>query len=149
MWMTQSSVCCDLCCLHNFRLDSRLSVCALQVMAKVMEMYQPSAVVLQCGADSLSGDRLGCFNLTIRGKHTYTRTHVCNRPDDTIWSSVSTRPCKVCGVHEVLQPPAAHVGRRRIHHPQCGSLLDLWDGRCPGRRHSWWYIYISVQLYRA
>ncbi|CAG5964899.1 unnamed protein product [Menidia menidia] len=37
------------------------------VMAKVMEMYQPSAVVLQCGSDSLSGDRLGCFNLTIRG----------------------------------------------------------------------------------
>uniref|UniRef100_A0A3P9HIE6 Histone deacetylase n=1 Tax=Oryzias latipes TaxID=8090 RepID=A0A3P9HIE6_ORYLA len=25
------------------------------------------AVVLQCGADSLSGDRLGCFNLTIKG----------------------------------------------------------------------------------
>lgn len=38
-----------------------------QIMAKVMEMYQPSAVVLQCGADSLSGDRLGCFNLTIKG----------------------------------------------------------------------------------
>lgn len=37
-------------------------------MAKVMEMYQPSAVVLQCGADSLSGDRLGCFNLTIKGE---------------------------------------------------------------------------------
>jgi histone deacetylase 1/2 len=36
-------------------------------MAKVMEVYQPSAVVLQCGADSLSGDRLGCFNLTLRG----------------------------------------------------------------------------------
>lgn len=35
-----------------------------------MEMYQPSAVVLQCGADSLSGDRLGCFNLTIKGKIT-------------------------------------------------------------------------------
>ncbi len=44
-----------------------LSAVALQVIAKVMEMYQPSAVVLQCGADSLSGDRLGCFNLTIRG----------------------------------------------------------------------------------
>nr|AAH64650.1 Hdac1 protein [Danio rerio] len=37
------------------------------IMSKVMEMYQPSAVVLQCGADSLSGDRLGCFNLTIKG----------------------------------------------------------------------------------
>lgn len=32
-----------------------------------MEMYRPSAIVLQCGADSLSGDRLGCFNLTIKG----------------------------------------------------------------------------------
>ena len=33
----------------------------------VMETYQPSAIVLQCGADSLSGDRLGCFNLTLKG----------------------------------------------------------------------------------
>eukprot|EP00171_Calliarthron_tuberculosum_P018028 IDg18028t1 len=32
-----------------------------------MEMFRPSAVVLQCGADSLANDRLGCFNLTIRG----------------------------------------------------------------------------------
>ena len=38
------------------------------VMAKVMEVYRPSAVVLQCGADSLAGDRLGCFNLSLRGQ---------------------------------------------------------------------------------
>ena len=38
------------------------------VMTKVMEQYQPGAVVLQCGADSLTGDRLGCFNLTLKGK---------------------------------------------------------------------------------
>lgn len=37
------------------------------ILAKVMETYQPNAVVLQCGADSLTGDRLGCFNLTVRG----------------------------------------------------------------------------------
>jgi len=37
------------------------------VMAKVMEMYAPDAVVFQSGADSLTGDRLGCFNLSIRG----------------------------------------------------------------------------------
>lgn len=37
------------------------------IIAKVMEVYQPGAVVLQCGADSLSGDRLGCFNLSLRG----------------------------------------------------------------------------------
>jgi len=32
-----------------------------------MENYQPEAIVLQCGGDSLSGDRLGCFNLSMRG----------------------------------------------------------------------------------
>ncbi|KAI0558853.1 histone deacetylase 1-B isoform X1 [Gracilaria domingensis] len=37
------------------------------VMGRIMEWYRPSAVVLQCGADSLSGDRLGCFNLSLRG----------------------------------------------------------------------------------
>lgn len=37
------------------------------IITKVMETFQPSAVVLQCGADSLTGDRLGCFNLTVRG----------------------------------------------------------------------------------
>ena len=36
-------------------------------MAKVLEVYRPSAVVLQCGADSLAGDRLGCFNLSLKG----------------------------------------------------------------------------------
>ncbi|XP_065669851.1 histone deacetylase 1 isoform X4 [Hydra vulgaris] len=37
------------------------------IITKVMEVYQPNAVVLQCGADSLSGDRLGCFNLSLKG----------------------------------------------------------------------------------
>ena len=36
-------------------------------MTKVMETYQPNAIVLQCGADSLTGDRLGRFNLTLKG----------------------------------------------------------------------------------
>ncbi|GMT07778.1 hypothetical protein PENTCL1PPCAC_29952, partial [Pristionchus entomophagus] len=37
------------------------------VMTKVMEKFQPTAVVLQCGADSLNGDKLGTFNLTLHG----------------------------------------------------------------------------------
>lgn len=37
------------------------------VIKAVMDYYQPEAVVLQCGGDSLSGDRLGCFNLSMRG----------------------------------------------------------------------------------
>eukprot|EP00798_Chlamydomonas_sp_ICE-L_P018498 gene18498-24996_t len=37
------------------------------IMTKVMEQYQPGAVVLQSGADSLAGDRLGVFNLSNKG----------------------------------------------------------------------------------
>ncbi|KIM77297.1 hypothetical protein PILCRDRAFT_825460 [Piloderma croceum F 1598] len=40
------------------------------VMDRILELYQPSVVVLQCGADSLAGDKLGCFNLTMEG-HAY------------------------------------------------------------------------------
>ena len=49
-------------------IDDRNFVSIFQpVIARVMERYQPEAVVLQCGADSLSGDRLGCFNLSLKG----------------------------------------------------------------------------------
>ncbi|KAF4575430.1 hypothetical protein EYR40_004831 [Pleurotus pulmonarius] len=37
------------------------------VITKILEVFRPSAVVLQCGADSLSGDKLGCFNITMHG----------------------------------------------------------------------------------
>jgi histone deacetylase 1/2 len=38
-----------------------------KVIGKVMENYRPEAVVLQCGADSLNGDKLGSFNLSSAG----------------------------------------------------------------------------------
>ena len=38
------------------------------VIQYVMQFYQPSVIVLQCGADSLANDRLGCFNLSTKGK---------------------------------------------------------------------------------
>ena len=37
------------------------------VLDRIMTRFQPTAVLLQCGADSLAGDRLGCFNLSLRG----------------------------------------------------------------------------------
>eukprot|EP00879_Flechtneria_rotunda_P031981 GHRR01035122.1.p1 GENE.GHRR01035122.1~~GHRR01035122.1.p1 ORF type:complete len:335 (+),score=67.92 GHRR01035122.1:824-1828(+) len=37
------------------------------IMDTIMAKYQPDAIVLQSGADSLTGDRLGKFNLTIQG----------------------------------------------------------------------------------
>ncbi|KAE9463386.1 hypothetical protein C3L33_04707, partial [Rhododendron williamsianum] len=39
------------------------------IIAKVVETYLPGVIVLQCGADSLAGDRLGCFNLSIDGAY--------------------------------------------------------------------------------
>ncbi|KAF4310131.1 Histone deacetylase superfamily [Botryosphaeria dothidea] len=37
------------------------------VISDIMKCFRPEAVVLQCGADSLSGDRLGSFNLSMEG----------------------------------------------------------------------------------
>lgn len=37
------------------------------VIATIMQHFAPDAVLMQCGTDSLSGDRLGCFNLSVKG----------------------------------------------------------------------------------
>jgi acetoin utilization deacetylase AcuC-like enzyme len=39
----------------------------IPVIDGVMEYYQPSVIVLQCGADSLAGDKIGKFNLSTMG----------------------------------------------------------------------------------
>jgi hypothetical protein len=47
----------------------RFELRTLQVITQVMESYRPGAIVLQCGTDSLSGDKLGCLNLSMRGSY--------------------------------------------------------------------------------
>ena len=37
------------------------------VMKRVMELYNPNAIVMQCGADSMAYDLLGGFNLSTKG----------------------------------------------------------------------------------
>ena len=43
------------------------------IIDRIMEVFNPEvgpshqAIVHQCGADSLSGDKLGCFNLSVKG----------------------------------------------------------------------------------
>ncbi|KPI38801.1 putative histone deacetylase HOS2 [Cyphellophora attinorum] len=37
------------------------------IIGDTIDVYRPDAIVLQCGADSLGHDRLGCFNLNIKG----------------------------------------------------------------------------------
>lgn len=54
--------------LHDGMDDESYESIFKPVMSKVMEHFRPGAVVLQCGADSLTGDRLGTFNLTVKGE---------------------------------------------------------------------------------
>lgn len=37
------------------------------IVETVIRRYSPDVIVMQCGADSLAGDRLGCFNLSVYG----------------------------------------------------------------------------------
>ncbi|KAJ3042536.1 Histone deacetylase 3 [Rhizophlyctis rosea] len=53
--------------LHEHIDDTSYSYIFTKVMDKVMEKFRPNAIVLQCGADSLASDRLGSFNLSIKG----------------------------------------------------------------------------------
>lgn len=48
----------------------RCQFIVLQIISKILDVFQPSVVVLQCGADSLAGDKLGCLNLSMKG-HAY------------------------------------------------------------------------------
>jgi histone deacetylase 1/2 len=53
------------------RLTSQVAVfsqTSSQIVSHVVSWYQPGAIVLQCGADSLAGDKLGCFNLSSYGE---------------------------------------------------------------------------------
>ncbi len=34
------------------------------IVERVVHVFKPSVIVLQCGADSISGDRLGCFSMS-------------------------------------------------------------------------------------
>lgn len=47
--------------------DESYETIFVPIMTRVLQTYEPTAIVLQCGADSLSGDRLGDFNLTFIG----------------------------------------------------------------------------------
>ena len=48
------------------------------VIDEAVSWYKPEAILLQCGADSLRGDRIGCFNLTIKG-HTDCVKHMVDK----------------------------------------------------------------------
>ncbi|KAI5290423.1 histone deacetylase [Ascosphaera acerosa] len=52
--------------LHDGIDDAEYTALFKDIIGPCIRTYQPGALVLQCGADSLGCDRLGCFNLNIR-----------------------------------------------------------------------------------
>ena len=50
-----------------FDIEFELIKTIFQVVGRSVEWYKPTAIVLQCGADSLAGDKLGYFNLSLQG----------------------------------------------------------------------------------
>ena len=55
--------------LHDGMDDESFVSIFRPVISGIMENFKPGAVCLQCGADSLAGDRLGVFNLSLRGTY--------------------------------------------------------------------------------
>jgi histone deacetylase 1/2 len=53
--------------LHDGIGDEAYASIFKPVIQRTMEWYRPNAVVLQCGSDSLAGDRIGPFNLSMKG----------------------------------------------------------------------------------
>ncbi|MCJ1281034.1 histone deacetylase [Xylographa opegraphella] len=52
--------------LHDGIEDDQYTRLFADIVGPAVATYNPTAIVLQCGADSLGGDRLGCFNLGIK-----------------------------------------------------------------------------------
>jgi histone deacetylase 1/2 len=53
--------------LRDSVCDQNYEMIFKNVVSKVVDVFKPTVIVLQCGADSLTGDRLGCFNLSLIG----------------------------------------------------------------------------------
>ncbi len=52
--------------LHDGIEDAQYIKLFEDIVRPCVRQYKPTAIVLQCGADSLGGDRLGCFNVNIK-----------------------------------------------------------------------------------
>lgn len=48
-------------------VDFQYGIVFRHALSTIMKLYQPEAIVMQCGADSITGDRVGVFNLSSRG----------------------------------------------------------------------------------
>ena len=85
-----------------------------------MACYQPEAVVLCCGADSIAGDRLGCWNLSVKG-HGECLEYV------KVGLLFRSCYCHLPIITEFRNPNAS-LGRWWIHAEECRTVLVIRDG---------------------
>ncbi|KAK5987692.1 Histone deacetylase phd1 [Cladobotryum mycophilum] len=53
--------------LNDGITDEQYDMLFNTIIGKIVDKFRPTAIALQCGADSLAGDRLGRFNLQVQG----------------------------------------------------------------------------------
>jgi hypothetical protein len=75
-------------------------------MQHIIDWYRPGAIVLQMGADSLAGDKLGGFNLTLDGKLAASLHKL----------KLTNRARRVCEVHQELWNPYYDARWRRVYY---------------------------------
>lgn len=88
-----------------------------QVIQHIIDWYRPGAIVLQMGADSLAGDKLGGFNLTLDGKLwiSHESENEANIP----------RSRRVRSIRQVIQYPNDDARRWWIYDVSCITFKSL------------------------
>ena len=90
-----------------------------QVIQQVMESYDPAAVVLQCGTDSLAGDKLGCLNLSMRG--------LWFLPHQLLNLTIRLRTRKLREICQVIRQAPTSARGRWLHDAECEPRVGIRD----------------------
>jgi acetoin utilization deacetylase AcuC-like enzyme len=85
-----------------------------QVMQHIIDWYRPGAIVLQMGADSLAGDKLGGFNLTLDGK----------LAQECQILKLKIRSRRMCEIHQEFRYPYYDARWWGIHYVSCLSNTE-------------------------
>ena len=130
--------------LHDGMDDESFVSIFRPVISGIMENFKPGAVCLQCGADSLAGDRLGVFNLSLRGA--FCDAFVVSSVFLNLASSVALtlllspklpplgcftlygnecRPWRLCTICKEFWSPHNSDRWRRVYNSKCRPLLGL------------------------
>ncbi len=109
-------------CQIDHMMDYRLMTSPMiQVVGRCVEWYQPGAIVLQCGADSLAGDKIGCFNMSMQGRLCRLSSSSAGR----LKLAWSVRSRELRRIRQEIQSPVVDAWRWWIHHQGCLSGMGL------------------------